>query len=972
MGVINKQRRLSVFQRLRQRLKPSIMSSSIMASHNKSQLLPPSPVSVLDDVDFPTSPSPRPSEHNIAFTPEEIITSPLRSRNDSYDNYLDNIAPTPQEHTIAIDDDDSTGKVSTPESISFYSAGATSVSEQREYDNSADNIQEEPQFDEDVPSSSSRHTPSDHSSKNVTGNAGTTLKIPTQELNVYDQIEHTEKHDTRRNDIGDPFLETDRNSSTEPLGSSSREEITCGNHISNKDSTQRSEMEISPIDSTAVQEEILEHKTLDFQTGQKVLVVGGTHKDWIDCVGTVVKVTPTMVRVSVTGKREKLITKRFVVIIDENEIVPVVDKEVSPSKETVIEEKSAYDLCTGANVSITTGKYKGKRGEVTKITEKMVSVLIDGVGLRRIYQTSIGRYNSTGDTDSIERSALSPKAGTTTPETKNGEEWRLPDSSKGGTQFGRRTIVKVRLERSNNSKPPDTILSFMFEKRLKIVDIPLNKDEADEPYDSFVEENGSRYELISAKVQNDGDVNSGQYFSPKRVRLQYVQVSGPDLETLDLKEELLRLADFAALSPCKAMARLELLQSPAYKFSKKDPGIRFLKATDFCLIPEAGNEGSGFISEEFLVNLLGGGVAAKRCLQIQVRLVIPSMGLFKGTLVCKRVTNGPPIELPPSMQKVGPSLTNDSDERAFLLITQGGAHPNSTNQNVGRLLDPELKDPPKSFKPKKLSDMIPRLWRALGVPKETCDEYVKKSMHRRNLNHAYVVGGADPTGKLPPGHVFMTGTGTGAWDRELDSIFVTRSPCIKPKDGCMVPIVKEKPETMLVEDWEWLCRRPFGSIIFASPNKGMTPLPNLIASGDLDGDLYFCCWNKEVLNAIKTEPLREVPTHEEETSASLNEKGNIIRDEMWLEKAQKMMIDSTAMQQLSALFGKLYSSSIKEADASPDLFMHHPDAIAFANAYTQALDHGKHGGEIFLPIHLHDRLPFELSKYLTGESTVPN
>jgi len=680
--------------------------------------------------------------------------------------------------------------------------------------------------------------------------------------------------------------------------------------------------------------------------------------------GEVTKITEKMVSVLIDGVGVKSIYQTSI------GRVPVVDKEVSPSKEKVVEEKSSYDLRTGANVSITTGKYKGKRGEVTKITEKMVSVLIDGVGVKSIYQTSIGRYNSTGDTDSIERSTLSPKAGTTTPETKNGEEWRLPDSSKGGTKFGRRKIVKVRLEQSNNSKPADTILSFMFEKRLKIVDIPLNKDEADEPYDSFVEENGSRYELISAKVQNDGDVNSGQYFSPKCVRLQYVQVSGPDLEPLDLKEELLRLADFAALSPRKAMARLELLQSPAYKFSKKDPGIRFLKATDFCIIPENGNEGSGFISEEFLVKLLGGGVAAKRCLQIQVRLVIPSMGLFKGTLVCKRVTNGPPIELPPSMQKVGPSLTNDSDERAFLLITQGGVHPNSTNQNVGRLLDPELKDPPKSFKPKKLSDMMPRLLRAQGVPKEMCDEYVKKSMHRRNLNHAYVVGGADPTGELPPGHVFMTGT--GEWDRGLDSIFVTRSPCIKPKDGCMVPIVKEKPETVSIEDWKCLCRRPFGSIIFASPNKGMTPLPNQIASGDLDGDLYFCCWNKEVLNAIKTEPLREVPTHDEETSASLNEEGNIIRDEMWLQKAQQMMIDSTAMQQLNALFGKLYSLSIKEADASPDLFMQHPDAIAFANAFTQALDHGKHGGEIFLPIHLHDKVPFKLRKYLTGESTVPN
>jgi hypothetical protein len=63
-------------------------------------------VSVLDNAVFPTSPPPRSSEHDIEFTPEDIITSPLTSRNVSYDNCLNTIAQTLQERTTAKYDDD--------------------------------------------------------------------------------------------------------------------------------------------------------------------------------------------------------------------------------------------------------------------------------------------------------------------------------------------------------------------------------------------------------------------------------------------------------------------------------------------------------------------------------------------------------------------------------------------------------------------------------------------------------------------------------------------------------------------------------------------------------------------------------------------------------------------------------------------------------------------------------------------------
>ncbi len=44
--------------------------------------------------------------------------------------------------------------------------------------------------------------------------------------------------------------------------------------------------------------------------------------------------------------------------------------------------------------------------------------------------------------------------------------------------------------------------------------------------------------------------------------------------------------------------------------------------------------------------------------------------------------------------------------------------------------------------------------------------------------------------------------------------------------------------------------------------------------------------------------------------------------------------------------------------------MRNPDAEAFADAYYQALENGKHGTEIFLPIHLWDKIPKSLHRYL--------
>ena len=498
----------------------------------------------------------------------------------------------------------------------------------------------------------------------------------------------------------------------------------------------------------------------------------------------------------------------------------------------------------------------------------------------------------------------------------------------------------------------------MFQNRVMVCDIPLNKVEIENQIEISHEKENCGYELLLAKVYSDGDAGSTKYMTAQCLRTIYVQTSGPNLTTLSLEDELLKLADFSSLeSPRKVVARLELLCSPLYKFPVKENkhGIFFLEASSFCELPGPGIDGCGFISETFLRDLLDNNKTAHRIVAIQVRILIPSMGLYKGVLNRKRIVSGPPIQLVSSMRKVGPSKIEGIDNRACLMINKNGLHPNSTYQYVQRILDPDVGPPPKSFKIKPLSDMITRLWHGLGVPKKQCEKYVKLSTQHENLNHAWVVGVADPTDGnfLPPGHVFVTGMKNTLVGYQ--NIFVTRSPCVLPTDGRMCPLVLTKPDNMPVEMWEDLNNRPFGSIIFASPKEGTVPLPEIIAEGDLDGDLYFICWNKDILQSIKAIPI-------EETSVLVEDEKVVSVNESWLHDAQQFA--TSTIDSHGTLIGKLYKLSKKLAEESPE-GIKNEGAMAFGTAFKDALDFGKHGGQIKLPLHLHKELPERLHKFLT-------
>ena len=253
------------------------------------------------------------------------------------------------------------------------------------------------------------------------------------------------------------------------------------------------------------------------------------------------------------------------------------------------------------------------------------------------------------------------------------------------------------------------------------------------------------------------------------------------------------------------------------------------------------------------------------------------------------------------MKKVGASKKSSRiEDEACIVINR--IHSNSTNKMVGRMLNPDLPDPGASFhkelKSKKLSPMITRIWNSLGVPDSICEKYTSTFFCPGYLNHAFAVGLADPTFQLPSGSCFMTGL--HHMEPSLTSIFVTRSPCIEPSDGRIVPLISHKPDSMSQENWDWLLTLPFGAIIFANSKPNEILLPEVIASGDLDGDLYFVCWNQAILSEIRAEPIDLEKDHEQEIDDLPEES----YDPEWLIKAQEMMIDASAIRDLSRLIGK--------------------------------------------------------------------
>ena len=613
-----------------------------------------------------------------------------------------------------------------------------------------------------------------------------------------------------------------------------------------------------------------------------------------------------------------------------------------------IEGGSNNALNVGDMVCIIGGTHIDKRGEVIKFCPKTVKIAIGGdkenvKSVRFKFIKTVEEY----DKEQV-------------------HDFRVPDHEKGGMFFGSRRVKRIYAE-IESSSDEDSFITHILGRRIMSTHVPVNKKESEKPIEQTIVTNDGTFQLILSKlVESD---RGGLFHKPKDMQYLYMQTDGPGLETISPKDVLESIADFSAISTRKAKARLELFASPAYKCSStKKHLLKFLNQSIFGDIEEKGHVGCGFICEDLLVEILGMNATAERAICIQVRIFIPMKGVYKGMLMKKRITSGPKILLPDSMKKIPASKKDGRSENACLLVTAAGVDPSTTNLHMGHLpsIDPPTgKLPPKSFCHKELSTMLLRLLRSLSVPNDLAQTYSKKTRGKKHefISHTFLRGVADPTGKIPPNFLFITGMRNN--DLLGDSIFITRSPVIKASDGHMVQVLRRRPESMTEDEYEWLQKLPFGAVIFGFPGEGMLSMPERIANGDLDGDRYFVCWEKEILKHIKADEWVDKPVIKDDTNDTLiaHDSKSKPGGENWFSEVQEFLKDPSA-REMGHLIGKLYKESEKAADADKGRFMRNPDAEALADAFYQALENGKHGTAVLLPFHLWDRIPKSLHQYL--------
>lgn len=568
----------------------------------------------------------------------------------------------------------------------------------------------------------------------------------------------------------------------------------------------------------------------------------------------------------------------------------------------------------GDTVTINSGAYKGETGKVAKINPCKATIRLHGADQKTVpisyHQLSLGSFTASVATTAVPQTPMEELE----EETDRGDGWGMLSIVQG--------VKKIILQ---DKKPQECFLTSHFKGRSLCVEEALTKTSSIKAHYEHGEER-QRFTLVSVKVENDGyHFWGGQ---KQCVRGAYVA----ELPGRELREELEEIANFAALtSGRKVASRMQLLQSPGTV-------LEGFRAADLEKIPEPlskASGGCGFIGPALLQQLTAQLTLPKARRQqttsLQVRVFGPRVGVLKGVLTLKPGIQG--IQYPASMEKVGPSRSSEAD---WITVVVCKVFPSDPSFKIAKMLKTGVR--PKGLPWKKLSPMLELLLKSLGLAEEL-PRYAKESIRKE----AFLVGVADPTGGLPEDSIFVPGLQEHLSACEgTTQVLVTRCPCVQASDGKRLRVVTERPGTMSEADWQALLQRPLGELIF--PRGSAHALPERIAEGDLDGDLYWVCWDASLVASAKEEPEVE-RTETAELPRATAELGSA-----WLRLARQHMLDPEVLEQRN-LIGRLYRAAEKRAKSS-HLGLRDPDAQALFRAYVQCIDSGKHGNEIDIPQHL--------------------
>lgn len=151
----------------------------------------------------------------------------------------------------------------------------------------------------------------------------------------------------------------------------------------------------------------------------------------------------------------------------------------------------------------------------------------------------------------------------------------------------------------------------------------------------------------------------------------------------------------------------------------------------------------------------------------------------------------------------------------------------------------------------------------------------------------------------------------------IGKVIVTRNPCTHPGDIRLLKSV-DKPDL----------RNFFNVVVFSS--KGPRPSCNMMSGGDLDGDVYFVAWDKELLSYIRPD--------------SIHKPADYSKNELIKEKPESDDIADYFVFYLQRdVLGKVSNLWLLLADKNGQHGPLNEDCIKLSHMCSVAVDFAKHG-----------------------------
>jgi hypothetical protein len=354
--------------------------------------------------------------------------------------------------------------------------------------------------------------------------------------------------------------------------------------------------------------------TLPMELGQNVHIVGGSYSGQR---GIVTKLTPQRVAVLVTNDLQpRYLHPRNVVVVDDHDddvVViehdnddnssDIVDSDDDNNSDLLLTQNLRYSIIQTRNhtpsmIAPTTTTMTTAATTTTRVSVPRSACNTRLRPTRRQPQRDPQLFSLRNDTMAVSSSPpLVPQL--SQQQQQPAPPLLLPPQSLLHHVLGLRENHVEVVAPGESAHCERTLAYALFGNRVRTIKINLNQSSTNLPITS-VEADGSKYELLSVKLQKRASGGGFSTRQGKQIQAQYILTEpGPllrnHIRTINLQTELEQLANFSQLTTGKVAARLELLQSTACINNKKPLIVHDLTSDDFEEITEVAHEGCGFM-----------------------------------------------------------------------------------------------------------------------------------------------------------------------------------------------------------------------------------------------------------------------------------------------------------------------------------------------------------------------------------------